>query len=125
MDARIDPAKALGLAEGDAHVIRNAGGLVTDDALRSLVVSAAVLGTREVLVVGHTDCGMLGATNDELRAAVGPAADSVDFAPFDDLEETVRESVRRVRESGLLPDGFRASAWVFEVESGRIRPVEG
>src|SRR5215217_6286614 len=79
MDARIDPAKALGLAEGDAHVIRNAGGLVTDDALRSLVVSAAVLGTREVLVVGHTDCGMLGATNDELRAAVGPAADSVDF----------------------------------------------
>src|SRR5919199_6626913 len=94
MDARLDPAKFLGLQEGDAHVIRNAGGTVTDDALRSLVISHHLLGTEEALVIGHTDCGMLTFTNDDLRGRLGPEAANVDFLPFPDLEERVRESVR-------------------------------
>src|SRR2546430_12296538 len=73
MDARLDPAKFLGLDEGDAHVIRNAGGVVSDDALRSLVISHHLLGTREAIVIGHSDCGMLTFTNDELRGRLGPA----------------------------------------------------
>src|SRR3954447_15821669 len=72
MDARLDPAKALGLSEGDAHVIRNAGGVVSDDALRSLVISHHLLGTQETIVIGHTDCGMLTFTNDDLRGRLGP-----------------------------------------------------
>src|ERR687884_1010444 len=89
MDARLDPAKFLGLTEGDAHVIRNAGGLVTDDALRSLVISHWLLGTREAVVIGHTGCGMLTFTNDELRKKLsdeaGADASTIDFHPFPDL----------------------------------------
>ena len=127
MDARLDPAKYLGLEEGDAHVIRNAGGLVTDDALRSLVISHWLLGTQEAFVIAHTDCGMLTFTNEDLRRKLsdeaGTDASAVDFQPFSDLDESVRGSVRRIEESPLLPGSFRAAGYVYEVTSGRLREV--
>jgi carbonic anhydrase len=127
MDARLDPAKFLGLEEGDAHVIRNAGGLVTDDALRSLVISHWLLGTQEALVIAHTDCGMLTFTNAELHEKLadeaGADASGIDFRPFDDLDESVRASVRKIAESPLLPDSFGASGFVYDVGSGRLREV--
>ena len=120
MDARLDPAKFLGLEEGDAHVIRNAGGLATDDALRSLAISHHLLGTEEALVIAHEDCGMLTFENEDLQKRLDT---NVDFQPFDDLEESVRSSVRKIRESPLLPDSFGASGFVYEVRSGRLRGV--
>jgi carbonic anhydrase len=127
MDARLDPARFLGLEEGDAHVIRNAGGLVTDDALRSLVISHWLLGTQEVAVLAHTDCGMLTFSNDDLRSKLreeaGADASDVDFRPFPELEESVRESVRTIRESPLLPDSLEVTGWVYDVRSGRINEV--
>ena len=127
MDARLDPAKFLGLEEGDAHVIRNAGGLVTDDALRSLVISHWLLGTQEAFVIAHTDCGMLTFTNDELRGKLayetGAETSQLDFHPFGDLDESVRDSVRKIAESPLLPDSFRATGYVYDVTSGRLRDV--
>lgn len=123
MDARLDPAKFLGLAEGDAHVIRNAGGLVTDDALRSLVISHHELGTQEAYVIGHEGCGMIGLENSHMHEVLGPAAESVDFLGFSDLDEAVRASVRAIEESPLLPDTFRAAGFVYEVGTGRLRPV--
>jgi len=123
MDARIDPAKALGLEEGDAHVIRNAGGIVTDDALRSLVISHHLLGTQEALVIGHSDCGMVTFTNDVLHEKLGPAAHELDFQPFPDLEARVRESVERIQSSPLLPDSFTATGFVYDVRTGELNPV--
>ena len=123
MDARLDPARFLGLAEGDAHVIRNAGGIVTDDALRSLVISHHLLGTEYAVVIGHTDCGMLTFTDAELRDRLGPDAAGVDFHAFPDLEERVRQSVQAIRESPLLPDSFGASGYVYDVRSGRLQDV--
>jgi carbonic anhydrase len=122
MDARIDPLAILGLELGDAHVLRNAGGIVTDDILRSLAISHAVLGTEEALVVGHTGCGMEGASNEALRALVGAGAE-VDFLPFPEVEEAVRESVRRIRASELVPATFRASGYVYDVGSGVLRAL--
>jgi carbonic anhydrase len=127
MDARIDPARALGLEEGDAHVIRNAGGIASDDAVRSVVISHALLGTREALVIGHTDCGMLTFTNEDLRAKLrderGVDTEHLDFQPFPDIAERVRSSVRRLRESPLLPDDYGVQGFVYDVASGRIEAV--
>ena len=123
MDARLDPARFLGLEEGDAHVIRNAGGIVTDDALRSLVISHHLLGTQEALVIAHTDCGMLTFTDDDLRERLGPDAAGVDFHAFPDLEQRVRESVATIRETRLLPDSFGARGYVYDVRSGRLQDV--
>jgi carbonic anhydrase len=127
MDARLDPAKFLGLREGDAHVIRNAGGVVSDDALRSLVISHWLLGTQEAVVIGHTGCGMLTFSNEDLRQKLadeaGADASNVDFLPFPDLDESVRSSVRKIRESPLLPDAFDASGYVYDVQTGRLRDV--
>jgi carbonic anhydrase len=123
MDARLDPARFLGLDEGDAHVIRNAGGLVTDDALRSLVISHHLLGTQEAIVIGHTDCGMLTFTDDALRERLGPDAEDVEFHAFPDLEGRVRDSVRAIRESPLLPDTYGASGYVYDVRNGRLQEV--
>ena len=124
MDARLDPAKFLGLEEGDAHVIRNAGGIVSDDALRSLVISHHLLGTQEAIVIGHTDCGMLTFKDSELRERLGPEADGVDFHAFPDLDDRVRESVGAIRESALLPDSFDATGYVYDVRTGKLDPVE-
>ena len=127
MDARIDPARALGLEEGDAHVIRNAGGLASDDAVRSLVISHHLLGTQEAFVIGHTDCGMLTFSNDDLRSTLrerqGVDATHVDFQPFADPTERVAASVRRIRESGLLPETYRVHPFIYDVGSGRLERV--
>lgn len=127
MDARLDPAKYAGLAEGDAHVIRNAGGIVSDDALRSLVISHWLLGTQEAFVIGHTDCGMEAFTDDQLRQKLADAAgaDSVDldFHSFPDVRSRVAESVARIRESELLPESFAAQGLVYDVRTGRLDEV--
>jgi carbonic anhydrase len=125
MDARIDVAALLGLAEGDAHVIRNAGGLATDDALRSLALSQALLDTREVFVIQHTRCGMQGdeeALRERLRAAAGAAPDGP-LGAFADVDENVRETVARIRDSGCLVDTTNVRGFVFQVEDGRLREV--
>ena len=123
MDARLDPARFLGLEEGDAHVIRNAGGLVNDETVRSLVISHHLLGTQEAVVIGHTDCGMLTFTNADLHEKLGPGSESIDFQPFPDPAERVRQSVETIRSHPLLPDSFGASGFVYDVRSGAIEPV--
>ena len=127
MDARIEPAGALGLKEGDAHVIRNAGGLASDDALRSLVISHTLLGTEGAIVIGHTDCGMLTFTNDVIHAKLsedrGADASKIDFLPFPDVDEAVRQSVKRIVETPLLPDSYDALGFVYNVGTGRLREV--
>jgi carbonic anhydrase len=127
MDARLDPAKYVGLAEGDAHVIRNAGGIVTDDALRSLVISHWLLGTQEVVVVGHTDCGVVTFTNEQLQANLADEANvdasGSDFLPFPEVSVRVRESVRRIEETPLLPASFEVRGFVYDVRSGRLEEV--
>jgi carbonic anhydrase len=128
MDARLDPAKFLGLQEGDAHVIRNAGGRASDDALRSLVISQRLLGTREVVVIHHTDCGMLSFRNEELRDQVrrelGADASAIDFLPFSDLEESVRRDVATLRASPLIPKDIAISGFVYDVRTGRLRRID-
>jgi carbonic anhydrase len=123
MDARLDPARFLGLEEGDAHVIRNAGGLVNDETIRSLVISHHLLGTEEAVVIGHTDCGMLTFSNADLHEKLGPESESIDFQPFPDLADSVRQSVDTIRNHPLLPDSFEATGFVYDVRSGRIDPV--
>jgi carbonic anhydrase len=120
MDARLDPAKFLGLDEGDAHVIRNAGAVVTDDALRSLIISHHLLGTQEAVVIAHTDCGMLTFKDEELQDRLDT---DVEFHAFPDVEENVRSGVRKIRESSLLPDSFAARGFVYDVRTGELREV--
>jgi len=126
MDARILPSRLLGLNEGDAHVIRNAGGR-TQEALRSLVISQRLLGTNEVAVIHHTDCGMLTFSNEGLRARVkeelGVDAGSVDFLPFIDVEESVREDVAFLRASPLIPGSIPIRGFVYDVRTGRLAEV--
>ena len=127
MDARIDPAKALGLEEGDAHVIRNAGGLATPDAIRSLIISYKLLGTREFVVIHHTDCGMLTFTNDQIRDQLkqdtGADASAIDFLPFSDVDASVRRDLTTIRSSPLIPDEIPVRGFVYHVESGKLREV--
>ncbi len=127
MDARLLPSRFLGLEPGDAHVIRNAGGRASDDALRSLIISYKLLGTREFLVVHHTDCGMQTFDDDQLRQQLqrdtGADASQIDFLTFDDLEESVREDVRRIRDSPLIPDEIPVRGFVYDVRTGRLREV--
>jgi len=127
MDARIDPAKALGLKEGDAHVIRNAGGLATDDAIRSLVISYKLLGTREFVVIHHTDCGMLTFTNEQLREQLandlGADASGIDFRPFSDVDASVRRDLETIRASPLIPNDIPVRGFVYDVRSGALREI--
>jgi carbonic anhydrase len=127
MDARLDVHELLGLAEGDAHVIRNAGGGVTDDAIRSLVISQRLLGTREIVLIHHTDCGMLTFTDDQLRkqiqadTGIRPAFAAEAFA---DLDEDVRQSIARIKASPFVPRKDAIRGFVYDVKTGRLREVK-
>jgi carbonic anhydrase len=126
MDARLDPARALGLEPGDAHVIRNAGGIVTDDVIRSLSISQHELGTDEILVVHHTKCGLLTFTDEDFASARerdSGRRPEWSAGTFRDLEEDVRDSVRRIIESPFIPHKGGVRGFVYEVESGRVREV--
>ena len=127
MDARMVPSRILGLQEGDAHVITNAGGRASDDALRSLIVSYKLLGTREFLVIHHTDCGAMSVDNarlrEELRRETGADASHIDFLPFSDLDESVREDVRKIRQSPLIPAWISVTGYVYDVATGALREV--
>jgi carbonic anhydrase len=126
MDARVNPYGILGLQEGDAHIIRNAGGVVTDDEIRSLSISQRLLGTEEIILIHHTDCGMLTFTDDAFKRSV---QDDVGIKPewaaeaFDDLDEDVRQSVARIKASPFIPRKDSVRGFVYEVESGRLREV--
>ena len=125
MDARLDPARVLGLEEGDAHVIRNAGGRARD-AVRSLVISQQLLGTREIVVIHHTDCGMLTFTDADLRRklkeGLGETTDLA-FLPFPDLDQSVRDDVASLRAERLLLRDVPVTGFVYDVRSGRLRHV--
>lgn len=124
MDARMDPARIFGLAPGDAHVIRNAGGRASDDAVRSLVVSTLMLGVREVMVVQHTGCGLAAHSQQEIAAKVrsetGADAGGIDFLTFDNLRTTVERDVNHVRRSPYLPNGVVVVGFVYDVDNGRL-----
>ena len=126
MDARLNIYGMLGLSEGDAHVSRNAGGVVTDDAIRSLAISQRLLGTEEIILIHHTGCGMLTFTDDEFRSAIEKdtgikptwAAEA-----FADLDDDVRQSIARVKASPFVPNKDSVRGFVYEVETGRLREV--
>ena len=127
MDARLDPAAVLGLDEGDAHVIRNAGGVITDDAIRSLAISQHLLGTEEIVLIHHTDCGMLKFTDDEFRSRMKEATgEEPSWSPhaFESLEESVRESIRRLEANPFVPRTESIRGFVYEVETGNLHEVE-
>ncbi len=127
MDARILPSRALGLEEGDAHVIRNAGGRARD-ALRSIIISQRLLGTRELAIIHHTDCGMLTFTNRDLREKVredlGQDTGEFDFLPFQDLDESVRQDVEFLQATQLLNPDTLIRGFVYDVKTGKLREVK-
>ena len=126
MDARLDPAALFDLQAGDAHVIRNAGGLVTDDVIRSLVVSQHKLGTRAVMVIQHADCGMKKVTDEEFREQMTAHAGSVPTWPlgaFTDDDESVRGSLQRLRDSAFLVTSDEIRGFVFDESTGELREV--
>jgi carbonic anhydrase len=126
MDARLNPYGLLGLQEGDAHVIRNAGGVITDDEIRSLAISQRLLGTEEVMLIHHTDCGMLTFADDDFRRQV---QEDTGIKPewaaetFSDLDEDVRQSIARIKASPFLPKKDNVRGFVYEVETGNLREV--
>ncbi len=126
MDARLSPYGILGLQEGDAHVIRNAGGVVTDDEIRSLAISQRLLGTEEIILIHHTDCGMLTFTDDEFKRSI---QDDVGIKPewaaeaFSDLDEDVRQSIARIKASPFIPRKESVRGFVYDVTSGKLREV--
>ena len=127
MDARMQPEKFLGLRPGDAHVIRNAGGRASEDAIRSLVISQRLLGTEEIVVIHHTQCGMSTFTNEELvsqiREDLGAEVPEIEFLPFADEKESVREDVETLRRSELIPNHVRISAAIYDLRTGRVSEV--
>jgi len=126
MDARLNVYGALGLREGDAHVIRNAGGVVTDDAIRSLAISQRLLGTEEIILIHHTGCGMLTFTDDEFKRSI---EEDTGIRPewaaeaFPDLDADVRQSIARIKASPFIPHKAAIRGFVYEVETGRLREV--
>ncbi|MEF9622651.1 beta-class carbonic anhydrase [Streptococcus dysgalactiae] len=127
MDSRLHVAQALGLALGDAHILRNAGGRVTEDMIRSLVISQQQMGTREIVVLHHTDCGAQTFTNEgfarQLRDSLGVEVGDRDFLPFTDVEASVREDMAILRQSPLIPDDVVINGAVYDVDTGRMTPV--
>src|SRR5918995_1350569 len=126
MDARLNVYGALGLQEGDAHVIRNAGGVVTDDEIRSLAISQRLLGTEEIILIHHTDCGMLTFTDDEFKRQI---QDETGIKPewaaeaFNDLDEDVRQSIARIKASPFIPRKESVRGFVYDVSDGSLREV--
>ena len=126
MDARLNVYGILGLNEGEAHVIRNAGGVVTDDEIRSLAISQRLLGTEEIILIHHTDCGMLTFTDDDFKRSI---QDEVGVKPewaaeaFPDLDEDVRQSIGRIKASPFIPKKDSVRGFVYEVETGKLREV--
>ena len=127
MDSRLHVAPALGLDLGDAHILRNAGGRVTDDMIRSLVISQQQMGTREIVVLHHTDCGAQTFNNEDfqehLKRKLGVDVSGKDFLPFQDVEESVREDMKLLRECPLIPDDVIISGAVYDVDTGRMSEV--
>ena len=127
MGSRLHVAPALGLALGDAHILRNAGGRVTEDMIRSLVISQQQMGTREIVVLHHTDCGAQTFNNedfqDHLKRELGVDVSGKDFLPFQDVEESVREDMKLLRECPLIPDDVIISGAVYDVDTGSMREV--
>ena len=126
MDARLDPAKYAGLSEGDAHVIRNAGGVVTDDEIRSLAISQRLLGTTEIILIHHTDCGMLTFTDDDFKRSI---QDEIGIKPnwaaesFPDIDEDVRQSLKRIENSPFVTATTSLRGFVFDVATGKLNEV--
>ncbi|BAN94418.1 beta-class carbonic anhydrase [Streptococcus dysgalactiae subsp. equisimilis] len=127
MDSRLHVAQALGLALGDAHILRNAGGRVTEDMIRSLVISQQQMGTREIVVLHHTDCGAQTFTNEgfarQLRDSLGVEVGDRNFLPFTDVEASVREDMAILRQSPLIPNDVVINGAVYDVDTGRMTPV--
>jgi carbonic anhydrase len=129
MDARIDPMRILGLRDGDAHILRNAGGRVSDDIIRSVIVSQQLLGTRQIVLMHHTRCGLLNVTNEELRQRLRPqlgaSVDAIDFLPLGaDPMASVREDVQHLRNSSALAPDSEVRGYVYDVTTGRITSVD-
>ncbi len=127
MDARLNPYGLLGLREGDAHVIRNAGGIVTADQLRSLAISQRLLGTTEIILIHHTDCGMLTFTDDDFKGAIHEETGiKPHWSPesFDDLEKDVRQTMARITSSPFIPHRDSVRGFVFDVATGRLNEVK-
>jgi len=128
MDSRLHVAPALGLALGDAHILRNAGGRVTEDMIRSLVISQQQMGTREIVVLHHTDCGAQTFNNEDfqehLKCELGVDVSGQDFLPFQDIDESVREDMKLLRECPLIPDDVIISGAIYDVDTGRMIVVE-
>ena len=127
MDTRLNPYALLGLGEGEAHMIRNAGGIVTDDAIRSLAISQHLLGTEEVMLIHHTDCGMLTFSDSEFEQMLAKEAGRrPEWRPrsFPDLEGSVRDSIQRIRESPFIPRKDEVRGFVYDVKTGRLDEVK-
>jgi carbonic anhydrase len=126
MDARLDVYRLLGLGEGEAHVIRNAGGVVTDDEIRSLAISQRLLGTKEIILIHHTDCGMLTFTDEDLLGAIERETGvrpTWSCEAFSDLEDDVRASIKRITDSPFIPERDAVRGFVFDVATGRLTEV--
>lgn len=126
MDARLETGALLGLTEGDAHVIRNAGGVVSDDVIRSLIISQRLLGTREIMLIHHTDCGMLTFRGDDLKRQIFEETGvmpTFEMESFQDLEGDLRQATVRVRASPFIPHRDQVRGFVFDVKSGQLREV--
>ncbi|MDJ0939449.1 MAG: carbonic anhydrase [Woeseiaceae bacterium] len=127
MDARIETGRLLGLEEGDAHVIRNAGGVVTDDVIRSLAISQRLLGTEEIVLIHHTDCGMLTFSDDEVKADIEAETGlrpSFALEAFSNLEDDIRQSIRRIQASPFVPKKDKIRGFVYDVHNGRLEEVD-
>lgn len=130
MDARLTIEPMLGLDTGDAHIIRNAGGIITEDAIRSLIISHYLLGTQEFIIINHTDCGMLTFKDEDLRSKLQETTQTTAVAPayfhaFDDLQENVHQQIQKVKSHPWMPDSIPVRGFIYDVKSGKLKEVNG